>query len=63
VRNQQFHYICRKRREFSGRNSPIISVDTKKKELIGSFKNVGMSWEQEAWRVKDHDFRSDAAAC
>jgi len=60
VRNQQFHYICQKRQEFSGRNSPIISVDTKKKELIGSFKNVGMSWEQEPWRVNDHDFRSDA---
>jgi hypothetical protein len=60
VRNQQFQYICRKRKEFSGRNNPIISVDTKKKELIGSFKNGGMSWEQKPWRVNDHDFRSDA---
>lgn len=60
VRNRQFQYIGRKRQEFASRNSPIISVDTKKKELIGSFKNVGRSWEQEPWRVNDHDFRSDA---
>lgn len=62
VRNQQFHYLCRKRQEFSHRNSPVISVDSKKKELIGSFKNPGVSWEQEPRRVNDHDFRSDAAS-
>lgn len=60
VRNQQFRYIGQKREQFSGRNSPIISVDTKKKELIGSFKNPGLSWQQQPWLVKDHDFRSDA---
>jgi len=60
VRNRQFHYIGQQREQFCARKSPVISVDTKKKELIGSFKNVGRSWEQEAWRVKDHDFRSDA---
>jgi hypothetical protein len=60
VRNRQFNYLCRKRGEFSKRNSPVISVDTKKKELIGSFRNPGLSWEQEPRRVNDHDFRSDA---
>jgi hypothetical protein len=60
VRNQRFLYICRKREEFSGSNSPIISVDTKKKELIGSFKNAEASWQQKPWPVNDHDFRSDA---
>lgn len=60
VRNRQFHYICQKREEFAARNSPIISVDTKKKELIGQFKNPGASWEKEPRRVNDHDFRSDA---
>lgn len=60
VRNRQFHYIYQQREQFSARNRPVISVDTKKKELIGCFKNAGMSWEQEPWRVRDHDFRSDA---
>jgi len=60
VRNQQFHYISQTREEFAARHSPIISVDTKKKELIGPFKNPGTSWEKEPRRVNDHDFRSDA---
>jgi hypothetical protein len=60
VRDRQFHYIRQKREEFSGRNRPVISVDTKKKELIGVFKNSGTSWEHKPWCVKDHDFRSDA---
>lgn len=41
---------------------PIISVDSKKKELIGPFKNPGVKWDREAERVKDHDFRSEADA-
>jgi hypothetical protein len=60
VRNRQFNYIRKKREEFAGRESPIVSVDTKKKELIGNFKNQGVSWEQKPDLVKDHDFRSDA---
>lgn len=38
----------------------MISVDTKKKELIGRFKNAGAAWSQEPVLVKDHDFRSEA---
>lgn len=60
VRNRQFKYISQKRKEFASRRSPIISTDAKKKELIGNFKNPGVSWEQEPYLVKDHDFRSDA---
>ena len=39
---------------------PIISVDTKKKELIGNFKNAGQTWRQTAVAVNDHDFEQDA---
>jgi hypothetical protein len=60
VRNRQFKYIKQKREEFASRESPIVSVDTKKKELVGNFKNPGVSWEQKPQLVKDHDFRSDA---
>ena len=39
---------------------PTISVDTKKKELIGNFKNPGRTWKQAPIKVYDHDFPSDA---
>ena len=39
---------------------PVVSVDTKKKELIGNFKNAGRTWNHEADEVNAHDFRSDA---
>lgn len=60
VRNRQFKYIKQKREEFACRESPVVSVDTKKKELVGNFKNQGVSWERKPNLVKDHDFRSDA---
>ncbi len=60
VRNRQFKYINQKRDEFASRRSPIISIDAKNKELIGNFKNPGVSWEEKPCLVKDHDFRSDA---
>ena len=60
VRNRQFRYINHKREEFASRQIPILSVDTKKKEMVGNFKNNGVSWEKEPCLVKDHDFRSDA---
>jgi len=40
-RNEQFDYIAAQREAFGGAGWPIISVDTKKKELIGNFKNAG----------------------
>ena len=60
VRNRQFLYIQRLRKTFTGRGAPVISVDTKKKELIGRFKNPGKRWDRLALAVNDHDFRSDA---
>jgi hypothetical protein len=41
TRNEQFEYIAMQRRRFSTAGSPLISVDTKKKELIGPFRNKG----------------------
>lgn len=60
-RNRQFLYIEQMRRSFAKRGLPVISVDTKKKELIGCFKNPGAAWTQLATPVNDHDFRSDAS--
>src|ERR1700733_7345024 len=48
------------RQRFQRRGLPIISVDTKKRELVGNFKNPGSRWDRSARRVQDHDFRSDA---
>ncbi len=59
-RNRQFKYISKVREEFTKGNKPVISVDTKKKELIGNFKNRGRSWEQNPLKVNDHDFPQDA---
>jgi len=59
-RDAQFNMIMALREEFEQAGDPIISVDTKKKELIGAFKNPGKVWCKEARKVKDHDFRSEA---
>jgi len=48
------------REDFVAGGEPVISADTKKKELIGQFKNAGRTWHREAKKVKDHDFRSEA---
>ena len=59
-RDTQFKYIRRQRRAYLQCNQPVISVDTKKKELIGNFKNSGRVWCQEAEQVDAHDFPHDA---
>ena len=59
-RNQQFLYIGQQRERFTTLGLPIISVDAKKKELIGNFKNGGTKYDRQPMRVKDHDFRSEA---
>ena len=59
-RDQQFHYIEDRFVDFAARGLPIISIDTKKKELIGNFKNNGRTWREEAIPVNDHDYPSDA---
>ena len=55
-RNEQFEVIAAKRR--CGADVPLISVDTKKKELIGRYRNPGAKWGRKAEQVNDHDFRS-----
>jgi len=45
-RNGQFEFINTSVKDFLGRSLPAISVDTKKKELVGSFKNGGREWER-----------------
>jgi hypothetical protein len=59
-RDRQFRYIAEQRQVFREAGLPQISVDTKKKELIGQFKNVGQVWSHTAEAVNVHDFRPDA---
>ena len=59
-RDRQFRYIERVRKLFQAKGHPIISVDTKKKELIGNFKNAGRVWRRRAETVNVHDFPHEA---
>jgi hypothetical protein len=59
-RNEQFEYIATQRTRFASRNLPIVSIDSKKRELVGNFKNVGAAWNRTPQHVADHDFRSEA---
>ncbi len=59
-RDAQFTHIAQLREHCAARGLPLISVDTKKKELIGRFKNPGAVWNREPVVVKDHDFLSEA---
>jgi transposase len=59
-RDEQFQYIASQKKAFSDAGLPIISVDTKKKELIGQFRNQGRAWCREPHEVNDHDFTSMA---
>lgn len=57
-RDAQFRYINDGVRRFQKRQQPVISVDTKKKELVGDFKNPGREWHsnRRPERVRVHDF-------
>jgi len=59
-REQQFRYLARQRRKFAKAKWPILSIDTKKKELIGTFKNAGRTWRRDALDVFETDFPQDA---
>jgi len=61
-RNAQFEFINATAKEFLERGWPVISVDTKKKELIGPFKNAGKEWQKkgEPVEVNMHDFADPA---
>lgn len=60
-RDCQFQYIGHQREQFTQEDLPIVSVDSKKKELVGRFKNAGRIWSREALPVNDHDFPSLAS--
>ncbi len=57
-RNAQFEYIHARVLGFLKKQQPIVSIDTKKKELVGEFKNSGQEWQPhgEPEKVKVHDF-------
>lgn len=59
-RDTQFRYIQTQRAAYQAAKQPVISVDTKKKELVGNFKNAGRGWGQRPERVDAHDFPQDA---
>jgi hypothetical protein len=61
-RNEQFEHINATAAWFLRRKQPVISVDTKKKELVGDFKNGGREWQPRATPEKAlvHDFPADA---
>jgi len=57
-RDPQFRHIAELRTQYAAEGTPIISIDTKKKELVGLFKNHGAALGKHAQKVLDHDFRS-----
>jgi len=57
-RDQQFRYLMEQREQFVQAGQPVLSVDTKKKELVGDFKNAGQVWCEAAEIVHVHDFPS-----
>jgi hypothetical protein len=61
-RNAQFEYISGQVRRLQKRGQPVVSVDTKKKELVGDFKNPGQEWrpQGEPEQVRTHDFQDPA---
>ncbi len=61
-RNAQFEFINATAANYLRRKQPVISVDTKKKELVGDFKNGGREWQPKGTPEKTlvHDFPSDA---
>jgi Rhodopirellula transposase DDE domain len=59
-RDAQFAYIAAQREAFAAKRLPIVSIDSKKRELVGNFRNPGAAWNREPVLVNDHDFRSDA---
>lgn len=60
LREAQFAHIGKLRRRFCRQRNPVISVDAKKRELVGNFKNAGAQWSRTPTPVNDHDFRSQA---
>ena len=62
-RNAQFEHINATADEFAQRHQPVLSVDTKSKELVGDFKNNGREWQPKGKPEQTlvHDFPQDAS--
>ena len=62
-RDAQFRYISEQARAHQDSGDPVISVDTKKKELVGEFKNAGRQWRPKGQpaATRTHDFPGDSA--
>ena len=61
-RDAQFRYIQAHRRAFAGDHNPRISIDAKKRERVGNFRNPGRRWCRQPTEVNAHDFPTDAVA-
>jgi hypothetical protein len=59
-RDPQFRHIQQQRTAFTAAALPVVSIDAKKKELVGNFKNPGVAWCREAQAVNTYDFIHDA---
>ena len=59
-RDTQFHYLGSLVDLFREEGWPILSIDTKKKELVGNFTNPGVAWLQQPYETNAHDFLTDA---
>lgn len=57
-RNEQFEYISQLRSKFNEKGLPVLSIDTKKKEMIGNFYRDGSRYCTESKKVNDHDFNT-----
>jgi hypothetical protein len=59
-RNEQFEYIAELKSQFAENQQPVLSIDTKKKEMIGNFSRAGEVFCTRAQETLDHDFNSFA---
>jgi hypothetical protein len=59
-RDAQFQRVNQLRRHFQARGWPVLSIDTKKKELLGQFERAGQAWTDDRLQAWDHDFPSSS---
>lgn len=59
-RNAQFERLAELKRYYLARGWPVVSIDTKKKELLGEFDRPGAAWTDTRWQSWDHDFPSSS---
>lgn len=59
-RDQQFRYLATVKQDFLERGQPVISNDSKQRELVGNVRNNGRAWRRESAEVSIHDFPSYA---